>query len=263
MQPGLFRLGTDFGNGPADSLAFPPDAQLEHYVSEKARVLGAHPERAGSVVTTEAETRAVAQVEDTLRGWLTREGHPAAGAESLDAIARSLAEDVVIVHAASREDRAVWLQVCFPSGWRPELIVGQSFSAIHARIPAFGAVARAAPSLVDAMVTRGPYVRFVWTISADDALDHHPDHGQREPWRAGLARAFLRVERQTMLPVPEARAALFAIRTYHYEFAQLSRAERQILTLALSEMPAEIRRYKGLESAIEPALELLARAPGG
>jgi hypothetical protein len=43
MQPGLFRFGTDFGNGDADQRFFPRDATLPHYLAEKARVLAAHP----------------------------------------------------------------------------------------------------------------------------------------------------------------------------------------------------------------------------
>jgi hypothetical protein len=259
MQPGLFRLGTDFGNGEADARAFPFDPSLERYTSEKARVLSSHPERASSSVATDLEECALRLAEIELRAALVREGHPAAAGEDLSAIARGIAEDLVVVHAPiAGEDRALWVHVCFPSGWRPERIVGRSFLGIHARIPAFEGVARAAPSLVEAMVTRGPYVRFVWTISADDALDHHPEHGARAPWTPAISRAFLRVERQATLPVPEARAAVFAIRTYLYDFDELSVVERSVLAQALRLMPPEIQRYKSLEAAIPRALELLA-----
>lgn len=260
MQPGLFRLGTDFGNAEADRLAFPCDSELERYVDEKTRVLGAHPERASSAVVTEPEARALELAARELCAVLGGEGHPAAAGADLNEVARALAEDLVILHAPSgADDRALWVHACFPSGWRPERVVGRSFLGVHAHIPAFDGVARAATSLVEAMVTRGPYVRFVWTISADDALDHHPEQGSRAAWTSATSRAFLRVERQTTLPVPEARAAIFAIRTYVYDFDELSLPQRATLAQALELMPPEIQRYKALETAVPRALALLGR----
>lgn len=257
MQPGLFRLGTDFGNGAADALAFPVDDERGHYVAEKARVLGAHPERACNAIVNEAERQALKLSERRLREVLEVERHPAAAAASFDDMARQLAEDVVIVHA-DESDRAIAVHVCFPSGWRPEQIVGRSFLQIHGRIPAFDAVQRSAPSLVEAMISRGPYVRFVWTISADDALDHHPEQGQRALWSPTTPRGFLRVERQTTLPVPEARSAIFAIRTYLYGFETLLPEQRRALASALELMSPEIRAYKRLDAGLSRALELLS-----
>ena len=60
------------------------------------------------------------------------------------------------------------------------------------------------------MIERGPYVRFVWTLSADDCLDHHPEEGNRLPWDSHQGRGWLRVERQVTVPFPgvESRALL-------------------------------------------------------
>ena len=107
------------------------------------------------------------------------------------------------------------------------------------------------------MVERGPYVRFVWTISADDELDHHPDQGRRSAWSARTPRGFLRVERQVTAPVPEQPASVFLIRTYLYGFDELSAEQRATLSLALAQMRPEIVRYKRLEAALPRALELL------
>jgi dimethylamine monooxygenase subunit A len=258
MQPGLFRLGTDFGNGDADSRLFSLDSELSHYIAQKARILAAHPTRVGAITDSESARDAVVAATSLVRDWLAREGHPAASGSELGELTLGVAEDLVVVarpHGGA--DQVVWAHVCFPSGWRPERILGRSFLEIHARIPRFEAVARGAASLVDAMVTRGPYVRFVWTITADSALDHHPEQGHRAAWSSATARAFLRVERQTTIGLTRARAAVFLIRTYVYGFEELSTEQRRTLAEALTLMPPELLRYKGLEGAVPRALDLL------
>jgi hypothetical protein len=111
--------------------------------------------------------------------------------------------------------------------------------------------------LVDALVTRGPYVRFVWTVTADAELDHHPEQGRRLAWSAATERGFLRVERQTTVPLPEVSGCVFLIRTYLYGFEELSSAKREVLAQALQRMPSELLRYKSLTTALPRALELL------
>jgi hypothetical protein len=260
MQAGLFRFGTDFGNGDADRRFFPRDATSGDYLAQKARVLSAHPDRDAYSIKSDDEERAVALARAWLSETLLVEGQPDTSRVARTALGRELVEDFAVVQRdQAGADRALWLHACFPSGWRPEHVVGQSFSAIHAKIPAFDAVRRKAPSLVEAMLTRGPYVRFVWTISADDELDHHPEQGRQRAWSADTPRGFLRVERQTIVPLPEASACVFLIRTYLYGFHELGAEHRRILSLALAQMPLEIVSYKRLAGALPRALELLAR----
>jgi hypothetical protein len=113
-------------------------------------------------------------------------------------------------------------------------------------------------SLTSAMTERGPYVRFVWTISADLELDHHPEQGRRAVWSDRTPRGFLRVERQTTVPLRDSAASVFLIRTYLYGFDELAPDQCRTLSQALSLMPPEIARYKRLQVAIPRALQLLA-----
>lgn len=260
MQAGLLRFGTDFGNGEADQRFFPRDETSPHYLAERARILNAHPARDAYAIASELDEICV----DRAHAWLAethrQEGHPDIAQLSRASVGRELVEDFAVLRLDENGvDRTLWLNACFPSGWRPEQVIGQTFVGIHARIPAFEAVARKARSLVEAMVTRGPYVRFVWTISADDALDHHPEQGQRLAWSDTTARGFLRVERQTIapLPLPETAGCVFLIRTYLYVFDELSSDCRAILAAALEQMPQPIAQYKGLTAALPRALQLL------
>ena len=258
MQAGLMRFGTDFGNGQADRLFFPRDQTSARYLAEKARVLQAYPDRNALSIRDEAEERAIAAAETWLQQALQSEGHSACSRVPLAELGVQLVEDFAVLHRAQAgADRALLVHACFPSGWRPEQVIGRSFAEIHGRIPAFDAVRRKSPSLVEAMLTRGPYVRFVWTISADDELDHHPEQGRQSPWSQATPRGFLRVERQTSVPLPECSASVFLIRTYLYGFDELSAEQRDTLAQALTLLPPEILRYKRLESALPRALELL------
>src|SRR5690606_24990275 len=144
-------------------------------------------------------------------------------------IARVVQEDFVVVRRRpGGGDEAIAVFVCFPSGWRPESIAGKGFKEIHEPVPDFAERDAAVESMVTTMIERGPYVRFVWTISADDHLDHHPEDGRRSRWSAGGA-GWLRVERQVTVPFAQHAAALFLIRTYLYPFASLTAEQRQTL----------------------------------
>lgn len=254
MQPGLFRFGTDFGNGEADRSYFPRDAAHAHYVSEKRRVLAAHPERARSDLRDDQDRAALDSACQFIVEANQCEGHTDVEGSSLAEVGPQLAEDFAVT---TRADRVVWVHACFPSGWRPEHVLGQSFARIHQHVPAFQAVAQKAPSLVEAMLSRGPYVRFVWTIAADPELDHHPEQGRRVLFDERAESGFLRVERQTTIPLAGGAASLFLIRTYLYAFEELSAEDRATLASALRQIPAEIAEYKRLTRALPRALELL------
>jgi hypothetical protein len=258
MQAGLVRFGTDFGNGQADQRFFPRDASSPRYLAEKARVLAADPARDATCIASEGDEACVQAAQVWLCETLRHEDQDDPSGLSRSALARQLVEDFAVLRLyPDGTDRVLWLHACFPSGWRPEQVIGQGFSRIHQRIPAFDAIAQKTTSLLRAMVTRGPYVRFVWTISADDELDHHPELGQRLAWSSSTPRGFLRVERQTTVPLPAVAGCIFLIRTYLYGFDELTPAQRGILARALTLMPPELASYKGLLAAVPRALELL------
>ncbi|HEY8514682.1 MAG TPA: heme-dependent oxidative N-demethylase subunit alpha family protein [Candidatus Binatia bacterium] len=266
MEAGLIRHGTDLGNGPADELFFQVDDELPRYLEAKRRV---PPGRHALLARDDAERAIHAAVDAWLRDTLGRE-HPerlAAVAElgvaperaGLFDVARVVQEDLVVIRRLpDGGSAAIGVHVSSPSGWRPERIHGVSFGGIHAPVPDFAKRAEAERSMVDAMVERGPYVRFVWTVSADDHLDHHPEEGRREPWRAD-GPGFLRVERQTTVPFREHEAALFLIRVYLYPFSSLTAEQREILARALELMPEHVARYKGLDSVRDLVRAMLAR----
>jgi len=257
MAPRLRPFGTDFGNGLADAVYFQRDREFDEYCAVK-RDLGAGTShsplglRAESEDEQNAHAAALAWAETTLCS--EQPGTPATLTNPLpiparwERLALAVQEDLVLVQRpADRPDRVVGCHVCFPSAWRPESIVGQRFRAIHAPVPVFADREKTARSMVDAMIERGPYVRFVWTVTADGHLDHHPGHGQLRPWQPGACQGWLRVERQVTVPLPKVSGALFLIRTYRTRFATLESGQRQTLASAIERLPEDVRRYKNVD----------------
>jgi len=145
--------------------------------------------------------------------------------------------------------------------------VGGSFAEIHAPVPGMEPVTRKAGSMVDAMIDRGPFVRFVWGVATDTALNHHPEpppgvepatwNGRR--FDAADPRLWIRIERQTILGLPEADAALFAIRT-SFRDGDALRADPEMnaaLQAALCSMTPDQAVYKGVSDSREAILAWL------
>ncbi len=277
MSPGLYRLGHDFGNGLSEYLFFQRDRTAAAYRREKEQVFSAHPERLRSLSDRRAQglqARAFLWMNarfESEHGFCPIDSDSAAvdsrgGPDESDFREFSLAiqEDFALIQRdAEGKDRIVLVSVCFPSGWRPEKLLGKSFLETHSPVPEFGELSRRSRQLVTAMVERGPYVRFVWSITADSRLDHHPDHAPRDSWTQDSP-GYLRVERQVTVPFPQHHGSLFLIRTYLYPFAELEPNEREVLKRAFVGLPHSVREYKGLREGYSEVLQRLTTgaAPG-
>ncbi|MET0286244.1 MAG: heme-dependent oxidative N-demethylase subunit alpha family protein [Polyangiales bacterium] len=258
MVAGLRAFGVDLGQGERDQRYFQRDGERARYLAAK-RV--AAPERSWLAGDDDEAVQARDAALTWMRARLAMED-PEALAEAdadheardpFDALARAVQEDFAVMCAGEHDDgRTVALEVRLPGGWRPERLAEASFHAIHAPVPGFVDHTLAARSMMRAMIERGPYVRFVWTLCHDDELDHHPDRPNAGRWHEAR-RLFVRVERQVTVPLPEARATVFLIRTYLYPYLTLDSTQRATVREAMRVMPSEVRAYKGL-----PSLEQLA-----
>jgi len=139
------------------------------------------------------------------------------------------------------------LAVAFPSGWPPRRRAGADLPALHAPV-ADGARLRAASgALTEALLVKGPFSQHVWGLDPDGRLDRDPSapdaapHGCPPPQRW-----WLRVERQTSLPLPELDRALFLIRPHLVPLTSLGAGQRRVLHDAVASMGDEALAYKGL-----------------
>lgn len=251
MVPGMKALGHDFGNGPADAGPLIRDREFEEYREAKREALRT-PRRC---LLHEPLPKGLDQA--ILERLELRAG-------SLDDALLEMQEDLaVVVRDPDGTDRAIFLGVCLPSRWAPETKFGRSFFAIHEEIPGFVRANAGAAGLVAAIVERGPYVRFVWSLETTRQLNLHPTIAPERDFLSG--ELFARVERQVTLPFPEWNAAAFLIRVLRYPVGRLAKEDREAMATAILGMPPEIAAYKGLlgsQETVAVRLRALGQAEG-
>ncbi len=306
LKAGLHILGTDFGNGDADTKVFQIDASFDRYRRCKLR---GRAERLSKYYQLHEYTPAVAQ--QIARFIIYRLAHEHAGyfsveqrtdgstvlncaltsevlvfgadmqlteaksqvdppyASSLDALACQTQEDLAVLRVADRQ----WLSavhLCFPNHWAAEEKIGRNFAEIHSPVPGIEKISARASALVDAMIYKGPYVRFAWGLSTDTHLNHHPQPRPNIAQHVWQGRTFnrtrpelwLRIERQTSWGFPLIAAALFTIRTYFADCRQIRRDPAKLarLTCAIESMTPETLRYKGIADTKPEILRWLRSA---
>ena len=224
VAPALRPLDTPFGNGEADRQVFQLDDRFSECRSNKRACRSALPgrHRYSGDLEPEAACHAAAFIAQQLArehpAWFSLAETPGgtrlecrltgetlyfdrgmrldrvegsagvlAYADALDALCSQFQEDLAIVRA--EPGRGDWLaayQICAPTHWAPEEKAGKSFAAIHAPVPGIEPIVRVADAMVDAMVNRGPFVRFVWGIDTDPARTATPC---RRPEKSMVGRA--------------------------------------------------------------------------
>jgi hypothetical protein len=179
----------------------------------------------------------------------------------LHALGLALQEDLAWIEADSPDApaRAAMLHVCWPSGWSPAEKVGLDFAAIHAPVADAALLRASARPLSRALLSQGPFVRFVWTLSADGARSRHPD--DPTPRREAGGWPWFRCERQVSVPIrdgaPPGGAALFLIRLHTAPLAQVADSTERLRTVhdALASMSEATLAYKGLAAARDDWLD--------
>jgi hypothetical protein len=111
--------------------------------------------------------------------------------------------------------------------------------------------------------------RFVWNVTAHPRLHALPDHVDPGRWhgRFSPTQAWWRTERQTFLPLPERRQAVFTIgvQVRPLQGALTPRQAAQ-LHAALASMSDAVLAYRSLREVRQPVLdwlEGLAHTPAG
>ncbi len=246
--PDLLPITTDFGNGVLDSCLFQLDENTPAFLKNKKHALATHPERHFLREGFDAHTeRAVCVLiaERLNTEWPAQfPDADALAAQSFSELCLLFPEDIAIVRrTAERGDWNAALHICAPSHWPPEEKIGKGYAATHEPVPGIERQKAAAPSIVQLFVTRGPFVRFTWGISFDNRLNQHPAL-EKSPFDP--SNLWLRIERQTLFPIPDADAALFAIRLHLYPINGLDTERRTLLSKALDSMSEDARSYKGI-----------------
>ena len=288
VVPGLQPLGTDFGNGKKDSNIFQIDQEFHSYHQNKetCRKEGikkyVHFDEFNGDISQKIVKFCLERLvkeypkvfhlkngknnQKIFQNLLTKEElifnkefslNSSHYLNAFDALAFQVQEDLAVwcLDFKSKRNWLSAIHLCAPNHWSPREKIGKDFRKVHAPVANNEKIIRPAPSLVEAMVFKGPFVRFVWGLATDRRLNHHPDPPKGEDqkeWRGRVfdpknPTLFVRIERQTLFGFSKVGASLFTIRTYFLDCKDLSKNDQQKLTLAIKSMNEDEKKYKGLD----------------
>jgi Protein of unknown function (DUF3445) len=187
-----------------------------------------------------------------------------------DALALALQDDWVVM---DENGVCQMLHVCFPSGWRPEEKVGLSMRQIHQPVADGAKLLAASDVLSNAMKQKGPFVRYVWTLSPEASLDRHPDRclklvGGTEGSAASahseikVDQIWFRCERQVTVPLRASGRSLFLIRIFVAPLLEVcaTTERRSLMKSSLASMSDAVVGYKGIADLRRTVLQSFANS---
>ncbi len=307
LGPGLRSLGTDLGNGEMDKVVFQIAADFSRFRANKLKArqesfdkyiqkkdLSALAEKTVAqfilehlLVNYPALFSLTKSDPQLLRCRLTEDqisfdsdyqlrafkpaqnwGQDLLPRDLLDALLLQLPEDISILQKEGEQDWLAYLNLCSPSHWAAEDKIGLNFKAVHSPIPGIEKMLKASDNLTEAMIHKGPFVRFVWSFVTDTRLNHHPIAPAGEDPVQWKGRSFnkeatepfqLRVERQTTTGFPEANASLFTIGLSFIPASEIQKNDlwRKNLKSALESMTPESKFYKGVSHCFHDLMDYL------
>ncbi len=287
VKPGLFPLKRDFGNEDKDTQVFQIDHSFSKYRKNK---LNAHQEQLTNYFCTHNLSLTQQQyvthylITSLCSEYpeffiLTKDGNYSVlsckltnetllfSAEynliesssnlyttNIDALMMQVQEDIAII---SEQDYISCLHLMAPNFWSAPDKIAKNFTEIHKEVAGIDTIIKNSKAILQAMIYKGPYVRFAWGLCSDSQLNHYTslsDNIQNTASKINSGRdfdlqnpdLFLRVERQTITGMQDIKSALFTIRTYLYTIDELTKNEIHSIINAIESMTDKQLEYKGL-----------------
>jgi hypothetical protein len=192
----------------------------------------------------------------------------------IDALALQIEEDIALVcrtvNGETTRDHLGLLHLTSPSHWAAEDKIGMNFFDIHVPIPGIERINKVADKLVETMISKGPFVRFIWSFVTDERLNHHPTAPEGIDSVVWKGRSFnneavvpfhFRIERQVTWGFPEVDASLFTIGVSFMSGSEVKNDPyfRSQLISALHSMTPESRVYKGVSGCFDQLIGWLTK----
>ncbi|KAM3097613.1 heme-dependent oxidative N-demethylase family protein [Phormidesmis sp. 146-12] len=210
VKPGLFPLGTDFGNGQADRQVFQFDENFADYRCVKLRdrserlekyyqtcnysdhvataiarlmvdrLTHEHPDQFHLQISEDEFTLDCILTNETLhfdqdlKLLSSRTSVTPPYVSALDALAAQIQEDVAVICRTGDRDWLSAIHLCAPNYWSAEQKIGKTFAEIHSPVAGMERMNVRSAAIVNTMISHDPWVRFAWGLTTDTRLNHHP-----------------------------------------------------------------------------------------
>ena len=155
-------------------------------------------------------------------------------------------EDICLLEEIENKYVLTAASVCSPSNWDLPSKIGKPVSEIHKPVPGYrDQMSDKVDRLMRNLKTDRPVQRLNWSIQPNGDLywktgsSDHEKIEQKNYWR---------VERQTLLRMPETKAIVFGIRVFLHSFSVMSKFEgfNDSIAAIIESLPAEQSAYKNL-----------------
>ena len=251
-----------------DWIELGPDADAA--IAAKSTLNAEHPDTVFAVlddVAPESSEVATALVEHLRRRWPERFGDTCLdpGLHPLDAAARLVPEDLVLL--VERDGRLVFGggSVCFPNRWDLRSKLGLSLAGVHAPVAQLNEQLEGPiDAFFDRLTPQRSFWRLGWGI-LDTPDWYTPLDGTAGPRPADPApdQLFLRVERETLRRFPVTNCVLFTIRTYVAPIGTVADYLEIAGRLAdsLAALPDDVRGYKDVRATADALIATLRGTP--
>ena len=253
-KPARLRVGTR-PLDPDDWLIV--DDDYERDLALKAELLATRHE--ACVVTLPGTEDAAQEVYDEAHRFVgDRAPTPPAGLHPIDRAGRIVQEDLCLHTLIDGRLVLSAASVCFPNRWDVRGKLGRPVEAIHQPVPGYDRdLARPVDTLLRRLRPERGLTRSNWALLPDPSL-HQPE-GRDPPDGFDPAGLWFRLERQTLRRLPVHGSVLFSIRTLQWPLPEVAadRPSADALADALAELPADLARYKDLESYRASVVEWL------
>lgn len=164
-------------------------------------------------------------------------------------------EDLVVMVPKDGAYHLMAASLCSPSHWRLEEKIGRAMREVHDPIPGIhDDLSDRIDRFFEHLKVDHPVERFNWSVQVGDALHALPDNDSLAA-QHGEEALFYRVERQTLVRLPETGAIGFTIRVYIDPIETLAQIDGALpaLLAAIDAASPEIAQYKGFHR-IQPLL---------
>jgi len=190
--------------------------------------------------------------------------------DAFDALCSQVQEDIAILSRKNKLDWLSALHLCAPSHWAAEDKIGKNFISVHAPVPHIEKLNSISPGIIEAMINKGPYVRFVWSFVTDKRLNHHPIAPAGHDSVKWKGRSFqldnneapfhLRIERQVIYSFPPIESSLFGIRVSFISGNEIreNQKKRELLKSSLLSMSEASKVYKGVHHCFDELIQWLS-----